>query len=64
MSRAVSEIFKKQKTAFLPYFDQLIPSLNAMATFPVNSARHFAACIYGDLIQHAGPHAWAYHTHF
>ncbi|KAI8849944.1 armadillo-type protein [Chytridium lagenaria] len=64
MSRAVSEVFKKKKVAFLPYFELLLTSLDAMAGFPLESARHFAVCVYGDLIHHAGPSAWSYHPHF
>ncbi|KAJ3099290.1 hypothetical protein HDU96_010749 [Phlyctochytrium bullatum] len=64
MARVISELFKKKKAAFLPVFDHLLPTLNAMAVFPLTSARHFTACVFGDLIQHGGPQSWAYHTHF
>ncbi|KAJ3138200.1 hypothetical protein HK101_003763, partial [Irineochytrium annulatum] len=64
MNRAIHELFKVFGVNFLPYFDQLLPGIKAFNNHPVSYARHFAICIYGDLIDFGGPASWRYHGDF
>ncbi|KAJ3412399.1 hypothetical protein HDV05_000819, partial [Chytridiales sp. JEL 0842] len=61
MSRAIHELFKAVGPAFLPYFDFLLPLVQQFIQQNANdSARHFAICVFGDVIEFCGPVAWKY----
>lgn len=64
LSQAIHAVFKTHKGTFFPYFEQLLPALQSFLSHPDPGARHWAICVFDDLIEFAGPDSVKYQPHF
>jgi hypothetical protein len=57
-------VFKTHQALFYPYFDQFLPAVNSFLAHEEASARHWALCVFDDVIQFTGPNSVKYQPHF
>jgi hypothetical protein len=60
MNKAFHTVFKNMTTAFLPYFERLLPFCQQFAVSPEPTQRQWAICIYDDVLEFCGPQSWNY----
>jgi hypothetical protein len=63
MNKAFHTVFKNMGTAFLPYWERLLPFCNAFASSPEPTQRQWAICIYDDVLEFCGLQTWSYQGH-
>ncbi|KAI8992324.1 armadillo-type protein [Pilobolus umbonatus] len=64
LARAIQAVFKVMNTAFLPYFDKILPFIVQFLSHPSSSARQWAICVFDDLIEYTGPASYNYSNYF
>ncbi|KAI8903813.1 armadillo-type protein [Gorgonomyces haynaldii] len=64
IAKGIHTLFKYYKSAFLPYFDQLLPAINHFLVSAESSARQWALCVYCDVIEFTGQDSGRYSHHF
>ncbi|KAJ3043950.1 hypothetical protein HK097_001614 [Rhizophlyctis rosea] len=55
LSKALHEILKAQGETFLPFFENLLPTVGVCMTRPEVAPRQFALCVWDDIIEFGGP---------
>ncbi|EEB07876.1 karyopherin Sal3 [Schizosaccharomyces japonicus yFS275] len=64
INRTFNIILKIQKTDFLPYWERLLPYIDAFISGTEVIAKQWALCMVDDLIEFVGPESWKYKDHF
>ena len=64
LSRSYHELLKTHETHFYPYFEQLLPTLQAFMVHSNPACRQFAICAFDDLIEFTGPACVVYQSLF
>lgn len=64
ISKAIHVLFKQQKEGFIEPWKRLLPYLHTFSESSVPNCRQWAICVFDDLIEFCGPHAWDYRDAF
>ncbi|KAJ3033961.1 hypothetical protein HDV00_005623 [Rhizophlyctis rosea] len=64
LSKVLHEILKVNGEGFLPYFDRLVPIVDACLKHPEVATRQWSLCVWDDIIEYTGPSSSRYTPHF
>lgn len=64
MSKAIQVLFKQLKEGFIPSWKRLLPYLRNFSESQVPNCRQWTICIFDDLIEFCGEHAWEFRDSF
>ncbi|ORY01320.1 ARM repeat-containing protein [Basidiobolus meristosporus CBS 931.73] len=64
LSKAIHTVLKTHGTAYLPYFEQLLPLTTQFLTLNHPGTKQWAICIFDDLVEFTGPTSFRYQGHF
>jgi importin-5 len=64
LARAVHVLFQLQATAYLPFFEKMLPIVTTFLGDKNSAARQWAVCILDDLVEFCGPISWNYRDAF